>query len=70
LERLAAVPIVRGGVHPISGNGRKQLKVRSWAKDFTEAPDDWEERLGPRYLHDALAGSWTFFKCPHCDSLI
>lgn len=68
--RLLSIPIKRGMLSGISGNGHQQIRARKRARHpgQVEFAEDVEDRINEDYI--AGYTSRSFFRCPLCQTMI
>lgn len=71
-QRFISIPIERGGLSGLVGNGRPQLRAREWIKNGGEPPADWFQEIEEGYLEkqESLQLTLIYFQCPTCDRAI
>lgn len=70
--RLVSIPIERGGLSGIVGNGRVQLRAREWVENGGKPPADWHQEIGEGHLEklESFQLELIYFQCPTCDRAI
>lgn len=63
IDRVLAIPIKRGLLSGISGNGRHQLQLRRWSLERVEGRLD--HGISREYLN-SLTTTCSYFTCPLC----
>lgn len=64
LGDLLRVPIERGGLSGLVGNGKMQIAVRAMS---TKPPgSEWSRKIDTNYVNQALGVGHAYFACPTC----
>jgi hypothetical protein len=66
LIAMLLTPIQRGKHMQIVGNGRIQIRLRSWAKDGLDINDEWKAVAGEAYMHRMTGMVHSYRQCPLC----
>lgn len=68
-EYIISIPIERGGLSGIAGNGKQQLQIRELVKNGRGPPEDWVKE-GYVDKQESLQLTLIYFQCPNCDRAI
>lgn len=68
--RFISIPIERGGLFGVVGNGRQQLQARKMAASDKVVPEFWFRNIDPGYLDKCESMKLVYFQCPTCDLVI
>jgi hypothetical protein len=69
---IISIPIERGGLSGIAGNGKQQLQIRELVKNGRGPAEDWVKEIGEGYVdkQESLQLTLIYFQCPNCDRAI
>ena len=68
--RFLSVPIERGGLFSVVGNGRQQLQTRKMASQDGVVLAFWFKVIDAGYLKKCESTRLVYFQCPTCDQVI
>ena len=68
--RFLSVPIERGGLFGVVGNGKQQLQARKMASQNGVVPASWFRGIDGGYLEKCESMKLVYFQCPTCDRVI
>jgi len=68
-QRFISIPIERGGLSGLVGNGRPQLQARELVSNGRKPPGDWLREIEEDYLEkqELVQLELIYFQCPTCD---
>jgi len=72
LLSYARLPVLKGKVYGVAGNGHRVIKARQFIREALDPkkrvpiPDDWEEQLGGKKAAGRLPDAAVAYKCPQC----
>jgi hypothetical protein len=70
LLRILMVPIERGGIFGLSGNGQIQLRVRREVQNSEGFNLGWIDGMDSSYMEQVQQTDFTYFGCPSCVAVI
>jgi tartrate dehydratase beta subunit/fumarate hydratase class I family protein len=68
--RFLSIPIERGGLFGVVGNGRQQLQARKMANQNGVVLASWFRGVNVSYLEKCESMRLVYFQCPTCDQVI
>jgi hypothetical protein len=63
---MLLVPIERGMLSGVTGNGTMQVILRKMGRDEGEMPEDWKDAVGLGYVRRMTGQAHYHYKCPVC----
>jgi hypothetical protein len=70
LLRFLSIPIERGGLFGVVGNGEQQLPARKMARNDGVVAATWLRDVDSVYLEKCVSLKLVHFQCPTCDRVI
>jgi hypothetical protein len=70
LLRFLSIPVERGGLFGVVGNGRQQLQARKMARNDRVFVATWFRDIDAGYVEKCGSMRLVYFQCPTCDGAI
>ena len=68
-QHFISIPVERGGLSGLVGNGKAQLQARQLVSNGRKPPGDWFLEIEDGYLEkqESVQLELIYFQCPTCD---